>query len=113
MGTLTHLGNLPLVQGTVDELGVNTVGFQRIHLVFHQRDKGGDDQGEAVQGQRRQLVTEGLAAASGHEDKGVFPVHHRADDLFLQRQEPIEAEVSLQQIAHGSILPKQGHLFNS
>ena len=43
-----------------------------VHLIFHQRNKGRNDDGGTVHQQRRQLIAHALAAAGGHDDKRVF-----------------------------------------
>ena len=66
--------------------------FQPAHLVTHQRDEGGNDDGNAVTHQRRQLETQGFAATRGHDGKGVFAVCDCLNDLLLARTVTVKAE---------------------
>ena len=63
------------------------VGLEGVDLVFHQSYEGGDDEGQAGQGDGGELVAEGLAAAGGHDDEGVAAVHDGVDYLGLERSE--------------------------
>src|SRR5438105_10368425 len=54
------------VERAVDEGGGKPARAQRVHLVFHQRDEGGDDDRDAVAHERGQLEAERLAAARRH-----------------------------------------------
>ena len=70
---------------------------QLVHLVLHQRDQRRDDQGQAVEDQRRQLITQRLTAAGGHDGQRVPPLQHVVDDLGLQRPEGVVAENGLEE----------------
>src|SRR5438132_10704010 len=72
-------------QGTIDERGGNATVLQRVHLVFHQRNEGRDDQGTAVLQQGRQLVAERLPTTSRHHSQDMLPLQQSADDRFLAR----------------------------
>ncbi len=65
------------------------------HLVFHQRDERRDDDGQAGEEQRRQLVAQRLATARGHDGQAVALGQDVGDDLFLQRPECVVAEDAL------------------
>ena len=67
-----------------------------VDLVLHQGDERGDDDGRAFHHQGGQLVAQGLAAARGHQDKGVAAVHQMPDDALLVTLERVEAEELLQ-----------------
>ncbi len=81
---------------TVDECRGNPSAVERIHLIFHQCDKRRDDEGEAVEMQRGELVDERLARARGHDGKGVLFVEETRDRLLLSRAEGVEAEVGVE-----------------
>ncbi|MND99007.1 hypothetical protein D3C80_913830 [compost metagenome] len=91
---LDHL--LP-AQGRVDVDRRHAVGAQAVHLILHQRDEGGDHHPEPGPQQRRDLVTERLAATCGLEHQGIAPRHYLFDDLELARPKLLVAEDRLQQ----------------
>ena len=82
---------------TVEAAGGDPPRPERIHLVLHQGDQGRDDQGDAVEGERRKLVAKRFAPASGHQHHCVAPGQDAGDRRFLQRSEALVAEVFLQQ----------------
>ena len=53
------------------------------HLVVHQGDQGRDHHAGAGAAEGRDLITEGFAAAGGHQHQGRATAHHMADDLGL------------------------------
>ena len=53
------------------------------HLVVHQGDQGRDHHAGAGAAEGRDLITEGFAAAGGHQHQGRTAGHHMADDLRL------------------------------
>ena len=69
-----------------------------VNLVLHQRNQRRYDQCDAVTEQRRQLVTQRLAAAGGHQHEGVVARHQPLDDFALQRPELVQAEHLAQRI---------------
>ena len=85
------------VEGGIQERRRDAAGGERVHLVFHQRDEGRDDDGEAAAGERGELETQRLAAAGGQQGDHVLARERVADDLLLQRAEAGVAEVLLQQ----------------
>ena len=91
---LDHL--LP-AQGGVDIDRCHAVGPQAVHLILHQRNEGRDHHSEPGAQQRRDLVTEGLAATGGLEHQGIAPRHYLLDDLELARPKLLVAEDRLQQ----------------
>jgi hypothetical protein len=63
---LNGRGQLRPVQAAVDGDGLRGQGVgQTIHLIFHQRDEGGDDESHALVQKGGQLVAEGFARAGG------------------------------------------------
>ena len=97
---LPDFGDLGAAQGGVEEMRDAVAGFHEapdgVHLVLHQGDERGDDDGRAFHHQGGQLVAEGFAAAGGHQDEGVAPVNQVPDDALLVTLERIEAEEVLQ-----------------
>ena len=85
-------------QGAVDKAGGDAVGVQGVHLVFHQGNEGGDDQGKAGKDKGGQLIAEGFAAAGGHQGQAVAAGQSMADNFLLQRAEIGIAEMGLQQV---------------
>src|ERR687890_1042262 len=65
---------------------------QGVDLIFHQRDQGRDDHRQALLHQRGHLVTQALAAASGHHRERVPAFQNGPYGLLLARPERIEAE---------------------
>ena len=53
------------------------------HLVVHQGDQGRDHYAGAGAAEGRNLITEGFAAASGHQHQGRAAGHYMVDDLRL------------------------------
>ena len=72
------------------------VAAHGIDLVFQQGDEGRDDNGDAVHEARRELVTQGFAAACRHEHKCVTLGEQVLDDCFLIAFERFKTEVFLQ-----------------
>ena len=66
--------------------------LQTGHLILHQRNKGRNDQGQARQDRRRQLITERLALPGRHDRHGIAPSQHGANDLGLARPKGRKAE---------------------
>ena len=67
-----------------------------VHLVLHQGDEGGDDDGGPFHHQGGELVAQGFSAAGGHQDKRVPPFNQMLDDAQLVTLEGVEAEKLLQ-----------------
>ena len=91
-----HFGDLGLVERGVQEMGdaflVLDEAADGIHLVLHQGDQGGDDDGCAGQAKGRQLVAERLAATCGHQHESIAATDQVHDDFFLVAFEGIPAE---------------------
>ena len=64
-----------------------------IHLVFHQGDQRGDDDGRAGHQQSRQLVRQGFSSSGRHDDKSVVTGHQALDNLLLLTFEGVKTEV--------------------
>ena len=76
-------GSLPILGG-VQISGVHTQFVERIHLILHQGNQGGNHHAGARSHQCRNLVTERLAAACGHQDQGVTALDQGLDNLVLR-----------------------------
>ena len=70
--------------------------LQRVHLIFHQRDERRYHDGQPIAQQCRQLKTERLPAAGGHEHKHITPRERIVDDLLLQWPKLVVAEMSFE-----------------
>jgi len=57
---------------------------QGIHLVLHQCDERRDNHADTGAQQRRNLVAQRFAAASGHQDQRVATAGYVLNDLFLR-----------------------------
>ena len=93
-----HLCGLRLGERRVEVMGQSVVladAIDGVDLVFHQGDEWRHDDGSALHEERRQLVTQALASAGGHEHKDVVPRHERADNGFLVAFERVKAEIVL------------------
>ena len=86
----TLLGGLAGVQGG----GGDPLALQEGELIVHQRQQGGDDQGQMGQCQRGQLVAEGLACTGREDGSRTLAGQQAADHRFLAGSQLIEAEVS-------------------
>jgi hypothetical protein len=83
--------------------GRDAVQAQAGDLVLHQRDQRRDDHAESVVHERRQLVTQRLAAAGRQHDERVAAVQRRVDRLLLQRPQRLKAEPSFECGLHRAI----------
>ena len=88
-------GHAPFLR-RVEEGGAHAEFGQRVDLVLHQRDQGRHDDTGAFAHQRRNLVAERLAAASGHQDQRVAAVDDLLDDGLLVAAEGFVTENALQ-----------------
>ena len=80
------------VERAVDQRGPDSPLRQGIDLVFHQGDERADDQGQAGQKERGQLVAEALAASGRHHAEDIALPQDLFDHLALTRPEPLQAE---------------------
>ena len=69
------------------------------HLVFHERDERGDDNGHPFHGERRHLKRDALSAACRHESEGVMTACNTADDIGLYAAEIIVSPVFAEYVA--------------
>ncbi len=94
----------------VEPGGGHASAGQVVDLVLHQGDQRGDDHGQAVEQERRELVAEALAAA-GREDGQARPAFkQRGDHPLLALAEPVKAEdlgkgpAGVEEVGHGRVL---------
>ena len=73
-----------------------SVGLQRAHLVFHQRDEGRHDDRHSLPEQGGYLEAQRLATARGHQHQRIAAANGVADDFLLHRAERIVAVVGFQ-----------------
>ena len=93
-----------LVERRIEEMGdarLGREGAHGIHLVLHQGDQRRDDDGHPVHEQRRELVTQRLAPARGHEHERILPLQYIADDRLLIPLERRKAEILFQFAVQG------------
>ena len=94
-----HLRHGGLVERRIEEMGdarLRRESAHGVHLILHQGDQRRNDDRHAVHQQRRQLVTERLAAARGHQHERVFSSKHIADYSLLIAFERRKAEILLE-----------------
>ena len=94
------------------EIGMQRAGgdaklAQRRHLVVHQRDQRGDDDGGAGAAQRGHLVADAFAAAGRHQHQRVAAGQQMVDGLRLQAAEGGETEDTLQYRVRGVVRQRQ------
>ena len=99
-------------EGAVQILRVGAGALQRGDLIVHEGDQGRDDHGQAVRADRGELIAERLAAAGGHQDKGVAAVQDVLDRLTLLWTKRVVAVGALQRteqrigLTHGNRSPR-------
>lgn len=71
---------------------------ERIDLVLHEGDEGGNDDGQATENEGWDLVAQGLAAARRHDGQAVPSVEHARDHFLLEREEPIVPKDGFQDV---------------
>ena len=74
---------------------------ERVDLILHERDQRRDDDRDAVEQERRQLVAEALARARGEDRERAAPRQQGLDHLGLPRAEAGEAEALGEQGVRG------------
>ena len=70
-------------QGAVEISGPHTGLNQRPHLVLHEGDQGGDNQGDAGQHKGGHLIAQGFARPGRHDAQGIPARHDMIDELPL------------------------------
>ena len=85
------------------DTAVGSESTDGVHLVLHQGNQRGNDDGGAVAHQRRKLVAHGLAAASGHNHETILSFQQRLDNFQLVTLEGVEAEDRFQRLKNSFI----------
>ena len=84
------------------------------HLILHQSDKRGNDQGQAGQEGCRQLIAERFTLPGRHDRHRIAPSQHRTNDLFLARPKLRKPELFAElssEIIHNEVIQKEGWLW--
>ena len=68
------------------------------HLVFHQRDKRGDDDANTFFANGRHLESHRLAASSRHQPEGIATFADAFDDVKLDSPEAVVAPVTFENV---------------
>ena len=84
--------NVGCVEARVEPRGVDALQREQVDLVLHQRDQRGDDDGDAVEEQRGQLVAEALPRAGREDRERGASCEERVDHVLLAGPERREAE---------------------
>ena len=103
-----NFGKLTGIERGVEAGGGNALGGEGVHLVAHQRDERGNDEGEAVEQERGKLIAERFPAAGGENGEGGAAVQQGADDGFLALAEGIMAETGAEGGKHGKRIGAAG-----
>ncbi|MCZ7572419.1 MAG: hypothetical protein M5U01_28025 [Ardenticatenaceae bacterium] len=83
-------------ESAVDSGGRDAAAGQTIHLVLHQRNQRRDDQGQAGETKRGNLIDERLPGPGGHDCQRVPAGQHAFDGLNLPGPESRKAEVGVE-----------------
>ena len=92
------------VEGGREERRRDAPGLERLHLIRHQRDERGDDEGRAGQHRGGELVDQALAAARGRDQQEPPALEQGLDRLALagakaRVPEPGERRVEARRVA--------------
>ncbi len=74
-----------------------------VHLVLHQGNQRGNDDGSTIAHQCRKLVAHGLAAAGWHNHETILSFQQRLDNFQLVTLESVEAENRFQRLINSFI----------
>jgi hypothetical protein len=80
------------VKGT----GRNATPIQLVDLIFHQGDERRDDQGDAGQDDRGELIAKGRPGAGRHDREHIVAAQDRRNERLLSWPERLVAEVHAQ-----------------
>ena len=100
-GVVERQLDLPFGEHAVDVRRAHAALHERAHLILHEGDQRGDNQCDARQDQRRNLIADGLARARGHDRHDVAPGENGRNHALLPRSECVVAKHVPQ---HGSCL---------
>ena len=79
-------------EGAVEIGRAHAVLQQREDLIAHQRNERRNDEGDARQNERGNLIADRFARARGHDGHHVAPAQNRGNRVFLPRTEIVIAE---------------------
>ena len=96
VGDVARLG---VLEARVEPRRVDALADEGVDLILHQRDQRRDDDRDAVEQQRRQLVAEALAGAGREHRERRAAGEQRLDDALLTGPEGVEAEPGLEHLA--------------
>lgn len=82
----------------------HAIGAQARHLIVHQRDKRGDDDGQTIRNERRNLVAQRFARARGHHHKHVLAIQNQIDNLLLTGTKCAVAEYIVQNMRGNGLI---------
>ena len=88
-------------EARVDARGRHAERLERVDLILHERDQRRDDDRDAVEHQRRQLVAEALARSGREDGERAAAREQRLDHLGLPRAEAGEAEALAEHALRG------------
>ena len=77
----------------VESLGLNTIGLEGLHLVFHQTDEWGYYDGRAWHRESWNLITDALSTTCRHQDQCVVTLCDMSYDFFLVVAEGIVSKI--------------------
>ena len=100
VGNLLHL---TAANATVHAGGGHACGLQGGHLVVHQGNQRRHYHGQPAPHQGGNLITQGFAAAGGHQHQQVLPLCQRGHDFFLPPPEGVIAENFAQDVEGGGL----------
>ena len=88
-----HAGpSLVELQRGIDGGDLEAEARHGVHLILHERDQRRDHEHRAVEQSRRQLVSERLARARGHQGNAILAGQHRFNDFALPWPELVKPE---------------------
>ena len=81
------------IVAAVESLGLNAIGLEGFHLVFHQTDEWGDYDGCAWHRESWYLITDALSTTCRHQDQCVVTLCDMSYDFFLVVAEGIVTKI--------------------
>ena len=92
--------DLPRRHARIDRQRLDAAPGEVLHLVFHQRNQGRNDNRNPLPHQRRHLETEALAPARGQDGQRVPARQRRRNNLLLLGPEGVVPPISFQCLEH-------------
>jgi hypothetical protein len=72
---------------------IAAIAPDKVYLVFHEGDKGGNHNGATLTDHGRELITEAFTPSGRLDDKGVIAIEYIVDNGFLVSPEGIKTKV--------------------